>query len=344
MNTTSPSSSPRTGSDDPHDRRDPEGSPRRALVIAGGGAAGNAWAIGVIAGLNDSGVDVTAADLVIGTSSGSTAAAQITGAASPAELYASILSEPARTRPRGHGQPGGGAPRSTASSDTASRGTRSGGSVSGISGQSYMDWSSAIIAASEDPADMRLRIGAASLERAAAEGVSSGAGGGRNRWRDIVAARLPGAHWPEQAVLITAVDARSGEPVVFDRDSGVDLVDAVAASTSPMIPYPIGERRYLNGSYRRGENADLAAGCERVLVLVPFGGRTRTPLEWGMDLATQVAELRAGGSRVETVAPDETISGMFDANALDPATRLPAARGGYEQGLALAGRIAELWG
>jgi predicted acylesterase/phospholipase RssA len=98
-------------------------------------------------------------------------------------------------------------------------------------------------------------------------------------------------------VLITAVDARTGEPVVFDRHSGIDLVDAVAASTSAMTPYRIGEDRYINGGYRRSENADLAAGCGRVLVLSPFGGRSRMPLEWGMDLATQVDELRAGGSR-----------------------------------------------
>jgi hypothetical protein len=63
----------------------------------------------------------------------------------------------------------------------------------------------------------------------------------------------------------------------------------------------IGENRYINGGHRRSENADLAAGCGRVLVLSPFGGRSRMPPEWGMDLATQVDELRGGGSRVETV-------------------------------------------
>ena len=47
--------------------------------------------IGVIAGLFDAGLDVTEADLIIGTSAGSTAAAQITGA-TPAELLAAILS------------------------------------------------------------------------------------------------------------------------------------------------------------------------------------------------------------------------------------------------------------
>src|SRR3954453_22594496 len=62
----------------------------RALVLGGGGSAGNAWLIGVIAGLLDAGLDVTEADLMIGTSAGSTVAAQISGA-SPAGLYAAIL-------------------------------------------------------------------------------------------------------------------------------------------------------------------------------------------------------------------------------------------------------------
>ena len=48
----------------------------RALVLHGGGSAGNAWEIGVIAGLLDAGLDVTEADLIIGTSAGSTAAGQ----------------------------------------------------------------------------------------------------------------------------------------------------------------------------------------------------------------------------------------------------------------------------
>ena len=78
-------------------------------------------------------------------------------------------------------------------------------------------------------------------------------------------------------------------------------------------------------------------------MLSPFGGRSRMPLEWGMDLATQVDELRAGGSRVETVFPDRSSGDVFDVNALDPSTRLQAARGGYDQGRALAGQLTEFW-
>ena len=83
---------PRSGQDQPQvdaTRRAPAAG-ERALVLGGGGSAGNAWLIGVIAGLFDAGLDVTEADLIIGTSAGSTAAAQI-ASATPTELLASIL-------------------------------------------------------------------------------------------------------------------------------------------------------------------------------------------------------------------------------------------------------------
>jgi NTE family protein len=291
---------------------------RTALVLAGAGAAGNAWELGLIAGLFDAGLDVTGADLIVGTSAGSTVAAQITSGTRPADLYAAILAE---------------APRPPGVQLASDRGRGH------LSGPSYMEWSDAIIAASEDASDMRRRMGVAALEMDAADDS------GRNRWRDIVASRLPSTDWPRQRVLIPAIDARTGEAVVFDRHSGIDLVDAVAASTSNGFggPYRIGDRRLLNGGYRRSSNADLAAGYERVLILEPFGGRTRQPLEWGMDLATQVAELSAGGSAVETVFPNAGAGDVFNANALDPSTRPPAARGGYEQGRGLAARLGQFW-
>src|SRR4029079_14013652 len=78
----------------------------RALVLGGGGSTGNAWLIGVIAGLFDGGLDVTTADLTIGTSARSTAAAQIAGA-TPTELLAAILA----TAPQQRTGPGGSAAR-----------------------------------------------------------------------------------------------------------------------------------------------------------------------------------------------------------------------------------------
>ena len=108
----------------------------------------------------------------------------------------------------------------------------------------------------------------------------------RTRWHAVVSARLPSQQWPDRALLITAVDAGTGEPVVFDRSSGVELADAVAASCSSGAAYRIGDRAYIDGGYRsNAENADLAGGYARVLVLSPFGGRSLVPASWGLGFA-----------------------------------------------------------
>lgn len=319
MNTppSSPLQSPSTTASD-RDRsqldatRRVRGAGERAVVLGGGGSTGNAWLIGVVAGLSDAGLDVTTADLTIGTSAGATAAAQLAGA-SPTELYSATLAAapPRRTGPAGAG-----------------------------SVADHLEKFTRIISASEDHADLRRRMGAAALATAAASD-----GSWPERWRAVVAARLPTEDWPQRRVLITAVDARTGDPVVFDRDSGVDLVDAVAASTSGGgSAYGIGEGWFIDGGYRaNAENADLAAGHRRVLVLSPLGGRSLYPPEWGTYLAAQVDELRAGGSRVETVVPDSASEHLFGANAMDPSLRPAAARAGHDLGRALAGELIEFW-
>ena len=290
----------------------------RALVLGGGGSAGNAWLVGVVAGLADAGMDVTAADRVIGTSAGATAAVQVTGA-QPGALLAQILSAEVPRRPRVSAE---GNPDRTPHRPAVD----------------HLERTGRIIAAASDAVDMRRRMGAAALALAA-----DADGSWATRWRATVAARLPTSAWPSREVLIPVVDARTGQPVVFDRYSGVDVVDAVAASTSSAYPYPIGDDWYIDGGYRRNENADLAAGCERVLVLSPLGGRTRHPLDWGLQLAAQVDELRAEGSRVEAILPDGPSLGAFGPNLMDPSTRRPAARAGFEQGRAAGARLRDWW-
>ncbi len=294
------------------------GSGERALVLGGGGSTGNAWLIGVVAGLVEAGLDVTEADLIIGTSAGSTTAAQITSA-NPSELLAATLSFAPPLRPGAAGAAGGGGPKKPV--------------------VDHLSRMREIIAAAADATDLRRRLCAAALDMEAASDGSWSA-----RWRAMVAPRLPSPDWPQRSVLITAVDARTGEPVVFDRDSGVDLVDAVAASCSSGLPYGIGDSRFLDGGFRRSsENADLAAGYGRVLVLSPFGGASLAPPEWGMQLAVQIDELRASGSRVETIFPDSSAEHLFGANSMDLSLRAPAARAGHEQARALAEQLTDFW-
>jgi NTE family protein len=290
----------------------------RALVLGGGGSTGNAWLIGVIAGLFDSGLDLTTADVTIGTSAGSTAAAQIAGA-TPSELLSAILAAlpQQRTGPAGSSR----------------------GRVAGKPVENHLERISKIIAVSEDAADMRRRMGAAALEMG-----SASEGSWQTQWRDTVASRLPVKEWPQRRLLITAVDAQTGEPAVFDRHSGIDLVDAVAASCASGLPYKIGNKQYIDGGYRsNAENADLAAGYGRVLVLSPFGGRSLAPLDWGVQLEAQVDGLKAAGSQVATIFPDSSSEHMFGANAMDLSLRPPAARAGYEQARVLAGQLLEFW-
>ena len=158
-------------------------------------------------------------------------------------------------------------------------------------------------------------------------------------------------------MIVVALDAHTGELAAFDRDSGVDLVDAVTAGTAlpGMVPtHSINGARYINGGVRSGENADLASGYANVVVLSPFGGRSQTlpqagqfeglrrDPEWGMDLASQVEALRKQGSRVEVITPDAGSRSARGTNQMDPATRVPAAGAGFAQGKQEATRVTFL--
>jgi NTE family protein len=303
-----------------------------ALVLGGGGAAGQAWQIGIIAGLAEAGLDLTeVADLVIGTSSGSTTAAQVRSGIPAAELLASVLSPPVQPVRQNREQPPS-LPMAT-----------------------VFERMRAIGAAATSAADLRRAMGAFGLE---SDSILGPAAAGQRR--AMVAARLPRPEWPDRPMIVVAVDAHTGELAAFDRDSGVDLVDAVTASTAlpGMVPtHSINGTRYISGGVRSGENADLASGFANVVVLSPFGGRNQTPPERGADpagqfeglrrppgadLASQVEALRKQGSHVEVITPDADSRAAMGTNQMDLATRIPAARAGFAQGKQEATRVTFL--
>jgi NTE family protein len=302
-----------------------------ALVLGGGGAAGQAWQIGVIAGLAEAGVDLTeAADLVVGTSSGSTTAAQVRSGIPAAELLASVLSQPVRPTGQNREQPPS-LPMAT-----------------------VFERMRTIGAAATSAADLRRAMGAFGLESDAILGPGAG------QRRAMVAARLPHAEWPDRPMIVVAVDTHTGELAAFDRDSGVDLVDAVTASTALPGTAPthnINGTHYMNGGVRSAENADLASGYANVVVLSPFGGQNGTPPEPGADpagqfeglrrfpgadLASEVEALREQGSHVEVITPDADSRAAMGTNQMNPATRIPSAQAGFAQGKQEATRVTFL--
>jgi NTE family protein len=87
--------------------------------------------------------------------------------------------------------------------------------------------------------------------------------------------------------------------------------------------------------------SESAAGSK--YVGSPTGrSRHRAPLERGLHLAAQIEELRAGGSRVETIVPHSNSVDAYGDNMMDLSLP-PAARTGYDQGRALAEQLTDFW-
>jgi NTE family protein len=279
----------------------------RALVLGGGGVAGIAWETGVLAGLAESGVDVLNADLVIGTSAGSMVAAQVTSGMPLDQLLARQIEPAAQTT------------ELTPTTDIPAMMTR------------FIE----VLSGAGDAADLRRRMGELAL---AADTVPEEAR------RAVMVARLPVHEWPRRAVQVTVVDTETGDPAVFDRDSGVSLVDAVGASCAvPGVwpPVTINGRRYMDGGMRSAENADLASGYDKVLVLQVLRMPEESP--WGRSLPDQVAGLRADGSSVHVLTADDVSVAAFTDNPLDPTVRTPSGLAGLAQGRAEADTIKAFW-
>src|ERR1022692_2861541 len=183
------------------------------------------------------------------------------------------------------------------------------------------------------PAVARARVGAMALRaRTESEEVR----------RQVIESRLPTFEWPAGKLKITAVEAATGRFAIFDSASGVSLVDAVGASCAvPGIwpPVTIDGLRYIDGGLRSAANADLATGCERIVVIAPlvqgFGN-----LE---SLASQVRRLGEQGARVTVVKPDKAAVAAIGRNVLDPSRRPDAARSGHAQAASVAAEVGALW-
>lgn len=275
---------------------------RRALVLGAGGHAAIAWEIGVLAGMADVGVDVRNADVIVGTSAGSLVGVQIRSELTLEELFQRQVDPRLQTK------------ESPPPVD-------------------FTRWRADFMRAKEGPGDtiaVLKRFGTLALQ------MTTDAQEAR---RNTIAARLPLHTWPERRLLIVAVDAESGERRAFDRSSGVDLIDAVTASGAVPGIWPVVAlrgRRYMDGGVYSIDNADLAGGCDRVLILtLP----ARVPPLCVASLDTAVDTLKRSGARVDVVHPNQASQRAFASvggNLLDPSVREAAARAGREQGQRVA--------
>ncbi|MFD7445330.1 patatin-like phospholipase family protein [Streptomyces sp. NPDC059909] len=286
------------------DKDDDAKKNRTALVLGGGGLAGIGWEIGVLHGLARAGADPTGADLIVGTSAGSVVGAQLTsGRLTLPELYDRQLTDPDGEVPAGMG--------------------------AGVLAR-YL-WG---VLWSRDTEAYGARMGRLALStRTEPEEVR----------RAVFTERLLAHEWPRaRRLVVTAVDAVTGEFRAFDRDSGVGLIDAVGASCAvPGVwpPVTIDGRRFIDGGVRSSTNADLALGYDTVVIVAPIavgGGPV-------ISARTQATLLAAAGARVVLITPDRAARKAFGRNVLDPARRAPSARAGLAQAEAYADEVRRVW-
>lgn len=277
-----------------------------ALVLSGGGTSGVAWQAGVLKGLRDAGIDLTRADLIVGTSAGAVVGASLASGEDIDQLYARQLTAP---------------PAAPARDLNALIRARAELQRPGDSQTAPMD-AAALIQLGE----MALRAPTESEE---------------SRLATVRSTYLPvGADWSDRRLLITAIDLETGKLVVWDRDSNVSLIEAVASScAAPMIAPPtrINSRRYMDAGLLSGTNAQLALGHDLVVVLA-----VTRPGPTGL-LSKELDQLRAGGSRVELVTPDAQSATAIFPNMLDLTKRAAASEAGRLQGAVLA-PTAGTWG
>jgi NTE family protein len=281
---------------------------RRALVLGGGGVAGIAWQTGILLGIADESAAAAQAllnsDVLLGTSAGSTVAAQIGSGLSLADLFArQVAEESAEIDP-------------------------------GVTIDAITD---IFLAALSDPdatvSQKRKRIGAGALKTHTV---------GEALRRNVIAQRLPSHAWPERVLRVTAINIATGELVVFDRDSGVDLVDAVAASCAVPGAWPpvtIGDTCYIDGGVGSTINLAVADDCAAAVVLVPAAETAPSPLGGGA-----VAEIDGFHGATHGVFADDDSLAAFGANPLDPRCRRGSAEAGRAQGRREAAAVADFLG
>ena len=285
---------------------------RRALVLAGGGIAGIAWETGVLRGIADespaTGRLLLDSDVLVGTSAGSTVAAQIGGGCPLEVLFDRQVAE------------------SSAEID---------------SGVGIDDITEVFLTALGEPYDETRDKTRQQMQRIGAVAVATQTVPEPVR-RRVIAQRLPSHDWPDRVLRLTAIDVATGELVVFDRESGVGLVDAVAASCAVPGAWPpvtIGGRRYMDGGVASSVNLGVAGDCDVAVVLVASGADAPAP--FGDGPAAEIAAFP--GPAFGVFADDDSLA-AFGPNPLDPRCRIASAVAGREQGRREAKAVARFLG
>jgi NTE family protein len=293
-----------------------EATPSIGLVLSAGGGAARAYHAGTLAALAEAtGWDPRTADLIVGTSAGSTAAAYLRAGLAAADDHARFVG--AELTSEGQELLG----RAHSSSPSVTEGYEGDRSVRPL----------------RPTLLLRTLTGRAALATGLA-GVAPAGTGSNTELGDRVR-EVCGLAWPAEPTWVCAVRVRDGRRVVFGRDDVVtpDLGTAAQASCAvPRVVQPIriGNDDYMDGATHSSTNADLVAplAFDAVVIVSSMTGATdetrRLPRHPGRFwfsrvLQREIAQIRAHGTPVLVVQP--TMADL-DARSGANATQMEVAR------------------
>jgi NTE family protein len=272
------------------------GASRRAVVLGAGGVVGTAWMIGLASGMRRHGVDLAETDLIVGTSAGAIVGAML-ATGEGLDRFAEV-------------------PRQAGTGAAATQVDQ------GLLAQVF----TVLADPGLEPAEARRRAGQLALAAATDSEQAHIA-----RMGSLIGAR----DWPDGGLLLAAVDADTGEPVVLDRAAGVPLLRAVAASCAMPGAYPpitVNGRRYIDGGLASATNADLARDSQALVIVEPLAHLYPGEAP-GSETAAGVART------ITSVAPDPGAVAAFGPDLFGAAAWVPAYRAGVRQSADAARRI-----
>ncbi|MFN8125667.1 MAG: patatin-like phospholipase family protein [Candidatus Nanopelagicales bacterium] len=281
---------------------------RIALVLGGGGLTGTAFHAGVLTALDRHGWDARTADVIVGTSAGSTATALLRAGFPPGDYVHRMTGEPvsaeaARVLDRIGRVPT--PPKRRA----GRRAPASPGLLRAIARRPW-DFPLGVVAAAALPA------GTVDIDE-----VNPGFGPLFTRW-------------PRRPTWITAVALRTGRRVVFGRDAVATIPEAVSASCAIpgyFRPVTIGGDQYVDGGAHSVHHADLVAqrAYDLVIVSAPLsttdlvapelGNVPRAPLKRQLD--RELGTVHRSGTPTLVFAPDRRLRSLMGLNSMDLAKR-----------------------
>lgn len=273
----------------------------RALVLGGGGITGIAWESGVLAALIENGMKISQIDKIFGTSAGAFVGAVLSNNQDMKSYY-HYLNE-----------------------------NKDPNEQTKLKKEVYEMWRQAYIQGGNNQESIGRLLGEMIDQ---VQPVIS-----MKERKKAIAKRLNDSKWTSQLV-ITAINARTGQLETINQQIGMDLIDSVAASEAVPGLWPhvtMTGKDYIDGGMVSSTNACLAKDFKQILIIAPLTQKIgKLPNVFDDEITL------SNTSDVYTITPDEFSKSIIGDNIYDASVIIEVGNAGYEQGKRLVKEIEAL--